>query len=86
MSLTPIRTIGISFIIVGSFIRSQSMKALGKFFTPQTDMRIQANHKLITAFSYSIIRHPAYLAILLSHIGCLMCSFTQGSWVREVAC
>ncbi|PPQ79313.1 hypothetical protein CVT24_007813 [Panaeolus cyanescens] len=79
----PSRITGSALIFIGTFICLQSVNVLGKFVTPQSEMALQKDHKLITSFPYSIVRHPGYLSVLLIHIGCVLVDFTRGSWVRE---
>lgn len=67
--LVPLRTprpivIGtLHFLAAGLIIRLVAYIQLGRFFT--YDIRVGEGHKLITTGIYSIIRHPAYLAVCI---------------------
>jgi len=81
LQLTPIITVGGIMIITGSLIRLVTYRYLGEFF--RFEASIQPNHKLVTSGPYSIVRHPAYTGILISHSGWFLWQFWEGSWVRE---
>jgi len=59
--------IGLFFICAGVLLRYRSITILGKFFT--TKIQILDDHKLITNGVYKYLRHPSYLAFLLSFSG-----------------
>ncbi|KAF9035277.1 hypothetical protein BJ165DRAFT_1511098 [Panaeolus papilionaceus] len=79
--MSSIRVLGALMMLVGGSLRLLTFRTLGKFFT--FEVGVQKDHRLITAFPYSIVRHPAYAATLLTHPGCLFCSLAQGGWLRE---
>ncbi|KAF9043395.1 hypothetical protein BJ165DRAFT_1484729 [Panaeolus papilionaceus] len=68
-------------MIIGGAIRISAINALGKFFRFQVG--IQKDHHLITHGLYSVVRHPAYMGMQMTHIGSLLWNLTPGSWVRE---
>lgn len=81
LQLTPIITLGGIMIITGSLIRLVTYRYLGEFF--RFEASIQGNHKLVTGGPYSIVRHPGYTGLLISHSGWFLWQFWEGSWVRE---
>mgnify|MGYP006269711371 CR=1 FL=1 len=54
---------GLVFLLVGSAIRAQARRTLGRYFSPV--VRILPDHKLIRYGVYKHIRHPGYLGELL---------------------
>jgi len=54
---------GLVFLLVGSALRAQARRTLGKYFSPV--VRILPDHKLIRYGVYKHIRHPGYLGELL---------------------
>jgi len=54
---------GLALLLVGSAIRAQARRTLGKYFSPV--VRILPDHKLIRYGVYKHIRHPGYLGELL---------------------
>jgi protein-S-isoprenylcysteine O-methyltransferase Ste14 len=81
LQLTPIIALGGMMIITGSLIRLATYRYLGQFF--RFEASIQRNHKLVTGGPYSIVRHPGYTGLLISHSGWFLWQFWEGSWVRE---
>ncbi|KAF9043353.1 hypothetical protein BJ165DRAFT_1312282, partial [Panaeolus papilionaceus] len=73
--------VGGTMMIFGGLIRVSAFKTLGGFFTFQVG--IHKDHKLITNGLYSVVRHPAYAGILLTHPGIVLWNGASGSWVRE---
>ncbi|KAF9481270.1 ICMT-domain-containing protein [Pholiota conissans] len=67
-------------IAVGSF-RLWCFRTLARHFT--FEISIQAEHKLIRAGPYGIVRHPAYIAQILVICGSFVAHLGRGSWVRE---
>ena len=81
LQLTSIIVLGGVMIIAGSLIRFATYRYLGEFF--RFEASIQRNHKLVTGGPYSIVRHPGYTGLLISHSGWFSWQFWEGSWVRE---
>ncbi|KDR77238.1 hypothetical protein GALMADRAFT_66575 [Galerina marginata CBS 339.88] len=81
LRLSPVTTIGGCMVVVGTLIRLITFRYLGKFF--RFEASIQKDHRLITSGPYSIVRHPAYTGLILSHPGWFLWQFGKGSWVRE---
>ncbi|KZT21799.1 hypothetical protein NEOLEDRAFT_1150508 [Neolentinus lepideus HHB14362 ss-1] len=65
---------------VGSYIRHQCYRTLGRFFT--YELSIRKKHQLVTAGPYSVVRHPAYTGSILSLAGIHVCIFGPGSLLR----
>jgi len=81
LQLTPMIALGGIMIITGSLIRLVTYRYLGEFF--RFEASIQRNHKLVTSGPYSIVRHPGYTGLLISHPGWFVWQLWEGSWVRE---
>ena len=81
LQLTPLITLGGMMMMTGSLIRLVTYQYLGEFF--RFEASIQPNHKLVTSGPYSIVRHPGYTGMLISHSGWFLWQFGEGSWVRE---
>lgn len=81
LRLSLITLLGGLMMIVGTFIRVITFRYLGKFF--RFEASIQADHQLVTGGPYSIVRHPSYTGLLLSHPGWFLWQFGAGSWVLE---
>jgi protein-S-isoprenylcysteine O-methyltransferase Ste14 len=78
---SPIFTIGITAVALGSYIRLDCFKALGHLFT--FDLTIHPEHRLITSRFYSWVRHPAYTGSMLLIAGLSFSHLTAGSWLTE---
>ncbi|KAF8153145.1 hypothetical protein B0H34DRAFT_662599 [Crassisporium funariophilum] len=81
LRITQMTAIGTSMILVGTWIRLMTFRYLGRFF--RFEASIQKDHQLITSGPYSIVRHPSYTGLCLSHPGWFLWQFGRGSWVRE---
>ena len=68
-------------LVLGAAWRKKCYDTLGKFFTFQ--LAIMKEHKLITTGPYSVVRHPAYTAFIMTDIGCLMALLLPGSYIYE---
>ncbi|KAF5379342.1 hypothetical protein D9757_007651 [Collybiopsis confluens] len=79
--VTPMFTIGIIAVTLGSYIRLDCFKTLGQLFT--FDLTIHPDHKLVTSRFYSYVRHPAYTGSMLLIAGLSFSHLTQGSWLTE---
>lgn len=62
-----IATIGLCIIVLGIILRLLVIRTMGHLFT--VDVTIRADHTLKTDGFFSIVRHPSYLASLISFIG-----------------
>jgi protein-S-isoprenylcysteine O-methyltransferase Ste14 len=58
---------GLSIFAFGIILLAIVMKALGRFYTSK--LGIQSDHTLITTGPYRVIRHPGYLAEIISMFG-----------------
>jgi protein-S-isoprenylcysteine O-methyltransferase Ste14 len=80
---TPLFTIGVLAVLLGTYIRLDCFKALGTLFT--FDLTILPEHKLITSRFYAYVRHPAYTGSMLLVLGLTFAHLTPGSWLTECA-
>jgi protein-S-isoprenylcysteine O-methyltransferase len=62
---------GIGVMIVGQLLRSWAILTLGRLFT--FNVAIRTDHRVIDSGPYRYIRHPAYAAVLLVHLGISLC-------------
>ena len=72
--------LGIAAGTLGIGLRAVSMRTLGRFYTLTPG--IEPGQTLITAGPYRLVRHPGYLAILLSLAGLQL---VLGTWVALAA-
>ncbi|KAJ3717974.1 hypothetical protein EV361DRAFT_932085 [Lentinula raphanica] len=79
--MSPMFTIGIIAVVLGSYIRLDCFKTLGRLFT--FDLTVQPEHKLITSRFYAYVRHPAYTGSMLLVAGLALSHLTEGSWLTE---
>ncbi|KAF8902566.1 hypothetical protein CPB84DRAFT_1746574 [Gymnopilus junonius] len=81
LRLSTATTIGGCMMVTGALLRLATYRYLGKFF--KFEASIQRDHKLVTGGPYSIVRHPSYTGLLLTHPGWFLWQFGDGSWLRE---
>ncbi|KAF8644471.1 hypothetical protein AX16_008441 [Volvariella volvacea WC 439] len=79
--LTPLFLIGVTAVVLGTYIRLDCFRTLGHLFT--FDLTILPAHRLVTARFYSYVRHPAYTGSLLLVAGLAFSHLTPGSWLTE---
>jgi protein-S-isoprenylcysteine O-methyltransferase Ste14 len=79
--LTPLFTIGVLAVALGTYIRLDCFQALGHLFT--FDLTIYSDHKLVTDRFYAYVRHPAYTGSILLVAGLSFSHLTGGSWLTE---
>ncbi|KAE9393095.1 hypothetical protein BT96DRAFT_829778 [Gymnopus androsaceus JB14] len=79
--VSPIFLIGIVAVVLGSYIRLNCFKTLGKLFT--FDLTIHPEHRLVTSSFYGYVRHPAYTGSMLLVAGLALSHLTEGSWLTE---
>lgn len=78
---TPLVTLGVLSVFLGTLLRLQCFRALGKLFT--FDLTIMPSHKLVTWGPYAYVRHPAYSGSLMIFLGIGLVNLTEGGWVTE---
>ncbi|KAF4612902.1 hypothetical protein D9613_011130 [Agrocybe pediades] len=78
---TPVALFGVALLLLGTFLRLSTYRHLGRFF--RFEASIQVDHELITSGPYSVVRHPSYSALLLTHPGWMLWQFGKGSWIRQ---
>ncbi|KAJ3833904.1 hypothetical protein F5878DRAFT_382524 [Lentinula raphanica] len=81
ISISPLFLIGIVAVVLGSYIRLNCFKALGKMFT--FDLTVHPEHRLVTTSFYGYVRHPAYTGSMLLVAGLTLSHLTAGSWLTE---
>lgn len=81
IAVTPAFLAGCGLAILGSFLRLQCYRTLGRHFT--YELALQNGHQLVTSGPYSVVRHPSYTCLMLCQIGLLLCQATPGSWIME---
>ena len=62
---------GLVLMIAGVLLRWWSVATLGRFFT--VNVAIRPDHKVVDWGPYRYVRHPAYTAVLLVHVGASLC-------------
>jgi len=80
-SITTPFLLGFLLALAGTYIRLCCYRAMGRHFTFEVSVR--AEHKLITAFPYSVVRHPGYSSLIPSLTGVTLCLLSPGSWIVE---
>ena len=73
--------IGLTLIILGTWIRLTTYRHLGRFFRFETS--IQKGHELIVSGPYSVVRHPSYAGLILLNGGWFLWQLSKGSWIME---
>jgi protein-S-isoprenylcysteine O-methyltransferase Ste14 len=68
---TPVFAVGLTLMVAGQLLRWWSVATLGRLFT--INVAIRPGHQLIESGPYRHVRHPAYTAILLVHVGAALC-------------
>ncbi|KAJ4467021.1 hypothetical protein J3R30DRAFT_2087595 [Lentinula aciculospora] len=79
--VSPFFIIGIIAVVLGSYIRLDCFKTLGKLFT--FDLTVHPEHRLVTTSFYGYVRHPAYTGSMLLVAGIAFSHLTEGSWLTE---
>jgi len=73
--------IGLTLIILGTWIRLMTFHYLGRFF--RFEASIQKDHELIVSGPYSVVRHPSYTGAILILGGWFPWHLSKGSWIME---
>ncbi|KAJ3912116.1 hypothetical protein F5877DRAFT_54503 [Lentinula edodes] len=81
IGISPFFVIGIVAVVLGSYIRLDCFKTLGKLFT--FDLTVHPEHRLVTSSFYAYVRHPAYTGSMLLVAGIAFSHLTEGSWLTE---
>ncbi|TBU57598.1 hypothetical protein BD310DRAFT_821171 [Dichomitus squalens] len=81
LAISPPFVVAFLLLVLGAAWRKKCYDTLGKLFTFQ--LAILKEHKLVTTGPYSVVRHPAYTAFIMTDIGCLMALLLPGSYIRE---
>lgn len=67
---------GMTLLVVGIVCRLWAVRSLGEFYSHR--VRTVTEHRIIQSGPYRIIRHPAYLGMIVAHTGVLIYFF---NWV-----
>ncbi|KAJ6605586.1 hypothetical protein DFH09DRAFT_1422875 [Mycena vulgaris] len=81
LGITPVFALGTGITLVGTILRVLCYRTLGRHFT--FELSLQKEHKLITGGPYAIVRHPSYVAMVLTLVGGWMTLALRGSYVWE---
>ena len=73
--------IGLTLIILGTWIRLMTYHHLGRFF--RFEASIQEDHELVVSGPYSVVRHPSYTGLILIYGGWSPWYLSKGCWIRE---
>jgi protein-S-isoprenylcysteine O-methyltransferase Ste14 len=68
--------LGLVLVAIGLIVRLWAARTLGDFFT--RSVVIRDRQRIITVGPYRLVRHPAYLGLLISIVGL---GLTLGSWL-----
>ena len=79
--LTVPFVLGASLVTAGGFIRFQSFRTLGPYFT--FAQCIRKEHRLVTHGPYAVVRHPGYTGLIMCILGWWIVHGSPGSWLRE---
>jgi protein-S-isoprenylcysteine O-methyltransferase Ste14 len=72
--------VGTALAFAGTAFRVSAYRALGRHFT--FELAIHNDHTLITAYPYSIVRHPSYTGFIATIAGAGLALGTRNGWVR----
>jgi len=81
VQFTQAWVLGSALIGLGGYLRFACYRELGRFFT--WELSVKKDHNLVTSGPYSIVRHPAYTAMLIASLGTFLRVAGPGSWLRE---
>ncbi|KZT10509.1 uncharacterized protein LAESUDRAFT_428031 [Laetiporus sulphureus 93-53] len=81
IALDNIFLIGFVLNVLGTLIRRQCFRALGRHFT--FELTVKDKHKLCTTGPYSIVRHPSYTGLQMNILALVLWVSSRGSWFRE---
>jgi protein-S-isoprenylcysteine O-methyltransferase Ste14 len=75
--------LGTAVCVLGCALRRSAYAALGRAFT--FELAVAPRQRLVTAFPYSIVRHPSYLGGFAGALGADLALFgARGGWARDV--
>ena len=81
LAVSPTFVVAFLLLVLGAAWRKRCYDTLGRFFTFQ--LAVLKEHKLVTTGPYSVVRHPAYTAFIMTDVGCLMALLLPGSYIYE---
>lgn len=83
LRITPLFLLGTALTVGGALFRIASFRAMGKHFT--YELAIRKDHRLITQFPYSVVRHPGYAGSMVAAAGANLVLFgAEGGFIRDV--
>ena len=80
IAITVPFTVGFTMMVVGATIRKISFRQLGRNFT--FELAVRKEHRLVTTGLYSLVRHPAYVGLLIFLYGAAISQMGSGSYWR----
>lgn len=83
LRITPAFLLGTALTIGGALFRIASFRAMGRHFT--YELSVQKGHRLVTAYPYSVVRHPGYAGSMLAAAGMNVALFgAEGAFLRDI--
>lgn len=81
--ISPIFLFGTALTVGGALFRIASFCVMGRHFT--YELSVKPEHRLVTSFPYSVVRHPSYTGAFVAIAGVNAMLFgARGGFVREV--
>jgi protein-S-isoprenylcysteine O-methyltransferase Ste14 len=78
----PWMVLGVFLALVGTWLRYQSVKTIGKHFS--THIEVRPGHELVDTGIMSVIRHPGYSGVMTFTLGCAL--ILQSFWSLLFIC
>jgi len=73
--------LGTGLVTVGAFIRMMCYREMGALFV--FEVSLHKEHKLVKTGPYGIVRHPSYVALVMTLAGVMASTLSPGSWWSE---
>jgi protein-S-isoprenylcysteine O-methyltransferase Ste14 len=75
-SFTAAHVLGMLFFLAGAVYRLWAVRALGEFYSHK--VQTVSNHTIVDSGPYRFTRHPAYMGMIIAHVGICLYFF---NWV-----